>query len=72
MGISKRRTYTPEYRPEAARLVIDTGRRVAMAAAQTIMTVTRMCRRLGVDRRRFYEWRAGRQRDRRCSTGLWS
>lgn len=30
----------------------------AEKASGTMMTVTRMCRLLGVDRRRFYEWRA--------------
>ena len=30
----------------------------AEKANETMMTVTRMCRLLGVDRRRFYEWRA--------------
>ena len=34
MGTSKRRTYTPEYRCEAARLVIDTGRTVAAVARE--------------------------------------
>ena len=27
-------------------------------AEKANMTITRMCRLLGVDRRRFYEWRA--------------
>ncbi|WP_409047788.1 IS3 family transposase [Microbacterium sp. HA-8] len=134
MGTSKRKTYTPEYRREAARLVIDTGRTIVAVAgeigvgAQLLgrwvqqeharagggpdgplevseraelerlrrevaelrmdnefpgksggllrieaepeerfavieaekanMTITRMCLLLGVDRRRFYEWRA--------------
>ena len=30
----------------------------AEKAGNTTMTITRMCRLLGVDRRRFYEWRA--------------
>jgi transposase len=34
MGTSKRKTYTPEYRREAARLVIDTGRTVAAVARE--------------------------------------
>lgn len=35
MGTSKKRaTYTPEYRREAARLVIDTGRTVAAVARE--------------------------------------
>ena len=35
MGTSKKRkTYTPEYRREAAHLVIDTGRTIAMVAAE--------------------------------------
>jgi transposase len=35
MGTSKRKTYTPEYRREAARLVIDTGR-TGVAVAREI------------------------------------
>ncbi|WP_436406554.1 IS3 family transposase [Acidipropionibacterium jensenii] len=133
MGTSKRKTYTPEYRREAARLVIDTGRTIVAVAGEigvgeqllgrwvqqerdragtgqapldlderaelerlrrevaelrmdneflgkaggllrieaepeerfavieaekANMTITRMCLLLGVDRRRFYEWRA--------------
>ncbi len=34
MGTSKRKTYTPEYRREAARLVIDTGRTIAAVASE--------------------------------------
>jgi transposase len=34
MGSKKRRTYTPEYRVEAARLVIDTGRPIAHVAKE--------------------------------------
>jgi transposase len=34
MGTSKRKTYTREYRREAARLVIDTGRTVAAVARE--------------------------------------
>ena len=34
MGMSKRKTYTPEYRREAAHLVIDTGRTVAAVARE--------------------------------------
>lgn len=34
MGTSKRKSYTPEYRREAARLVIDTGRTVAAVARE--------------------------------------
>ena len=34
MGTSKRKTYTPEYRREAARLVIDTGRTIAAVARE--------------------------------------
>ena len=35
MGTSKKRkSYTPEYRREAARLVIDTGRSIAAVAAE--------------------------------------
>ena len=34
MGTSKRKTYTPEYRREAAHLVIDTGRTVAAVARE--------------------------------------
>ncbi|RFA11696.1 hypothetical protein B7R22_18305 [Subtercola boreus] len=34
MGTSKRKTYTPEYRREAARLVIDTGRAVVAVARE--------------------------------------
>jgi transposase len=34
MGSKKRRTYTPEYRLEAARLVIDTGRPIAHVAKE--------------------------------------
>lgn len=34
MGTNKRRTYTPEYRREAARLVIETGRTVAAVARE--------------------------------------
>lgn len=35
MGTSKKRkSYTPEYRREAAHLVIDTGRRIATVAAE--------------------------------------
>lgn len=34
MGTSKRKTYTPEYRREAASLVIDTGRTIAAVASE--------------------------------------
>ncbi|WP_298742135.1 transposase [uncultured Microbacterium sp.] len=34
MGTKSRKTYTPEYRREAARLVIDTGRPVAVVASE--------------------------------------
>jgi transposase len=34
MGSKKRKRYTPEYRREAARLVIDTGRTIAAVAAE--------------------------------------
>ena len=34
MGTNKRKTYTPEYRREAAHLVIDTGRTVAAVARE--------------------------------------
>ena len=34
MGTSKRKTYTPEYRREAALLVIDTGRTIAAVARE--------------------------------------
>ena len=34
MGTSKRKSYTPEYRREAARLVIDTDRTVAVVARE--------------------------------------
>ena len=34
MSTRKRRTYTPEYRREAARLVIDTGRTITAVAAE--------------------------------------
>lgn len=34
MGTSKRKTYTPEYRREAAHLVIDTGRTIAAVARE--------------------------------------
>lgn len=34
MGTRKRKTYTPEYRREAAHLVIDTGRTVAAVARE--------------------------------------
>ncbi len=34
MGTKSRKTYTPEYRREAARLVIDTGRPVAVVARE--------------------------------------
>lgn len=34
MGTNKRKTYTPEYRREAARLVIDTGRTIAAVASE--------------------------------------
>ena len=34
MGSKKRRTYTPEYRVEAARLVIDTGRPISHVAKE--------------------------------------
>lgn len=35
MGTTKKRkTYTPEYRREAARLVIDTGRPIVTVAAE--------------------------------------
>lgn len=34
MGTSKRKTYTSEYRREAARLVIDTGRPIAAVARE--------------------------------------
>ena len=34
MGTSKRKMYTPEYRREAARLVIDTGRTIAAVARE--------------------------------------
>lgn len=34
MGTSKRKMYAPEYRREAARLVIDTGRTIAAVARE--------------------------------------
>ena len=34
MGTSKRKTYTPEYRREAAHLVIDTGRTIVAVARE--------------------------------------
>ena len=34
MGTKKRKTYTPEYRREAAHLVIDTGRTIAAVARE--------------------------------------
>ncbi len=34
MGTNKRKTYTPEYRREAAHLVIDTARAVAVVARE--------------------------------------
>ncbi len=34
MGTKKRKSYTPEYRREAAHLVIDTGRTIAAVAAE--------------------------------------
>ena len=34
MGTKKRKSYTPEYRCEAAHLVIDTGRTIAAVAAE--------------------------------------
>lgn len=34
MGTKKRKSYTPEYRREAARLVIDTGRPIAHVARE--------------------------------------
>ena len=34
MGTKKRKTYTPEYRREAARLVIDTGRTIVAVARE--------------------------------------
>jgi transposase len=34
MGTSERKTYTPEYRREAARLVIGAGRTVAAVARE--------------------------------------
>lgn len=34
MGTKRRKTYTPEYRREAALLVIDTGRTVAAVASE--------------------------------------
>ncbi len=34
MGSNKRKSYTPEYRREAAHLVIDTGRTIAAVAAE--------------------------------------
>lgn len=34
MGTKKRKTYTPEYRREAARLVIDTGRTIVAVAGE--------------------------------------
>jgi putative transposase len=37
-------------------------------AEKANMTITRMCRLLGVDRRRFHEWRARRLRVRRCGS----
>lgn len=34
MGTKRRKSYTQEYRPEAAHLVIDTGRTIAAVAAE--------------------------------------
>lgn len=51
---SKGKTYALEYRREAARLVIDTGRTATTVARDTGLA-SDCWAVLGVDRRRFYE-----------------
>lgn len=50
-GKRPRRTFTPEYRHEAARLVIDTGR-----------TITEVARELGVGAQTLGKWVAAERR----------
>ena len=52
MSTSKRKTYTPEYRREAARLVIDTGRRVAAVAREIGVGEQLLGRRVHAERAR--------------------
>lgn len=51
----KRRTYTPEYRREAAHLVIDTGRVIAAVAAEIGVGAQLLGRWVGLERQRLGE-----------------
>lgn len=51
----KRRTYTPEYRREAAHLVIDTGRTIAAVSAEIGVGAQLLGRWVGSERERIGE-----------------
>lgn len=48
----KRRSYTPAYRQEAARLVIDTGRQIAVVAREVGVGEALLGRWVGIERSR--------------------
>lgn len=51
----KRRTYTPEFRREAAHLVIDTGRTITAVAAEIGVGAQLLGRWVGLERQRLGE-----------------
>jgi len=55
MGSKKRKSYTPEYRREAARLVIDTGRTIAAVAAEISVGAQLLGRWVALERQRLGE-----------------
>jgi transposase len=55
MGSKKRKSYTPEYRREAAHLVIDTGRTIAAVAAEISVGAQLLGRWVALERQRLGE-----------------
>jgi transposase len=55
MGSKKRKSYTPEYRREAAHLVIDTGRMIAAVAAEINVGAQLLGRWVALERQRLGE-----------------
>ena len=55
MGSKKRKSYTPEYRREAAHLVIDTGRTIAAVAAEINVGAQLLGRWVALERQRLGE-----------------
>lgn len=53
MSTRKRKTYTPEYRREAAHLVIDTGRTIASVAAEIDVGAQLLGRWVALERERM-------------------